>query len=155
MNDEIQPYEQPVDNSRTSFLYSNFNRFQHIIPPYIFSEMIGFSPQRRRAFLLQNKYLVALSFNYAMLELMKKIGYYTIFVIVVRLLWDYWLYQYHALVIAVLLAIVAFYAAFKKTQSKNTQTIKEEMMFSMFSDGLGLSFGLLAGFSNVILGLFV
>lgn len=150
---DIQPYEITRDTNST-FLYSNFNRFQHIIPPYIFQEMIGFSPQRRRAFLLQNKYLVPLSFVYAMLELAKKIGYYILFILILRLLWEYWLFRYHVIYFGILLFIFMFYVAYKATQSRNTKTIKEEMYFYAFSDALGFFFGLLIVFSNMILPLF-
>lgn len=152
---DIQPYED--DNSYSNYIYplsgryTRFNdRFRYALPPYVFQEMIGLSPQRRRAFLLQQKYLTALSFDYAILEVMKKSSQWLLFIGLLRFMWDLFLNQHKVVSVLLILIFLLLFFVFRWQQSSNTRTIREEVVYQFVSDGISVILALLVSFSGTI-----
>lgn len=134
MSDEPQ-YERYDETQR----YVNFSRWQYTIPPYLLEEMMGFSPQKRRAFVLQSRFLVPLSFLYSLLLTIKMIGYYILFQIIVKWLFTYISGDLKIITGIVLFLVFSLYLFLKWAQNKNTSTIKEELIYFSFSNFVSLT----------------
>lgn len=146
-NGNDQPYETTETNT---YIYRNFSRFQYSIPPYIFGEMMGLSPQRRRAYLLQQRYRTALGFDYAILEVFKKTAYWVIVVTIIKILWESFLYEYKIITCLILAITLVLFAVFRWQQRANTKTIKEEIFYQSTSDLAAFIFSMLVSFSGSV-----
>lgn len=131
MFDSEQPYEQPQQDVR----YTYFDRFKYILPPFLYQELIGISPQKRRAFLLQQRYLVPLTFSYSILQFFTR---FSVIVSVEHFIKFFWEVKGDDDPIMFGLLLVIFllcFGLFRLTQAKNTITIKEEVIYKTVVDG--------------------
>lgn len=142
MNDDLQPYEQQTDTR-----YTYFSRFQHILPPYIWQQLIGVTPQGRRAFLLQQRYLTPLTFSYSLLQFFAQFGINLMILHLVKVFWDFKGKDDPVSFGLIFISLIVCYAFFRITTSKNTTTIREEVIYRSLVDGFALFFAILVVFN--------
>lgn len=142
MSDDYQVYEQPTDTR-----YTYFSRFQHILPPYIWQQLIGVTPQQRRAFLLQQRYLTPLTFSYSLLQFFSQFAVNLLILHLVKFFWDYKGSDDPISFFLIFAALIGTYAMFRITTAKNTTTIREEVIYRSVVDGLALVFSILVVFN--------
>lgn len=140
--DDVQPYERSTGATR----YNYFQNFQNILPVYIWDQLIGITPQRRRAYLLQAKYVTPLTFSYALLGFFSQFAVNVGVLYFVRLLWDHFGKSDVIMFALIAIAFVAAYLVFRWSQAKNTKTIQEEMTYRTVIDSLSLFFAVVAAF---------
>lgn len=120
--------------------YLQIDRNKSFPPPYIMDLMMGVSAQRRRAYLLQNKYLTPLTFEYAVFSFFFR---YCVAVSSCSLILVLWLVlgKYNPIIfIGVLLSFISIYIGYQIAASKNVKSIKEEVIFNSFVNALSLFF---------------
>lgn len=133
-------YESP--EVRQVQLYSNFSRYQHFLPQWIWAELMGISPQKRRAFLLEQKFRTPLTFDYAVFDVMIKTAIWIVALAVLKELWRALLRDNLIITVLIIAGWIALYVFHKITQSRNTSTITEELQFQIFSDVFSVLMGL-------------
>lgn len=138
---EGQPYEQ-----QTNGRYTQFSNFRDILPPFIWQELIGITPQKRRAYLLQTKFLTPLTFDYALLQFFSQFAVNIFTLHFVSAFWQLIGKNDPILFFLLVSGFGAGYAMFKWSQSKNTVTIREEIIFRSLVDTLSLTFAIAVTF---------
>lgn len=141
MSDDRQIYEEPTDTR-----YTYFSRFNNILPPYLMDQLIGIQPQKRRSFLLQQKYLVPLTFSYSLLQFFAQFSVNVVVLHVIKKFWQTIGSQDPIIFGLIFLVFSVSYGLFRWTQAKNTTTIREEVFFRTIVDGSSVLFSLIVVF---------
>lgn len=139
---EPQVYEMPTDTR-----YTYFSRFRDILPPYIWQQLMGITPQQRRAFLLQQRYLTPLTFNYSLLQFFSQFSVNVMILHLVKVFWDYKGNDDPISFFLIFAALIGAYAMFRITTAKNTSTIREEVIYRSVVDSLALFFSIIVVFN--------
>jgi len=130
------PSEQTPDDSG----YLQIDREGKFPPPYIMDLMMGINAQRRRAFLLQNQYLTPLTFEYAVFTFFVRFVMMCVVCAILSLLWIF-LGKFNPIVyFCAVVSLISIYLGYQWAVSKNTKTVKEEVIFNTLVNTLALFF---------------
>lgn len=130
-----QPYEQDVNSQ-----YTQIDRNKNYPPPWFFAELMGVAAQRRRSFLLQNQYLTPLTFEYTVFTFFVR---YVMLCVSCGLLVIFWIFLGRFSPIAytgIISAFITIYFTYQWSVTKNTKTVKEEVIFNSLVNSLAAIF---------------
>jgi hypothetical protein len=145
MTERDSQYDSDPNQKNVNIEHTNFSRYSHFIPAWLFESLMPLSPQARRAYLLQEKFRTPLTFDYVVFEIFRKVGLWTFFMGVYRIVWTYLFSQHLILTVGLIVAGILIYFSHKITQAKNTKLIREEIIFQILSDvfSFGMAFYIL------------
>lgn len=112
--------------------YLQVERNKNFPPSFIMDLMMGVSAQRRRAYLLQSKYLTPLTVEYVILTFFFR---YTIMCLICSLAVVLWIVVGYANPIIYMMSIVcliSIYIGYQWSVTQNTKTVKEEVLLNAF-----------------------
>lgn len=120
--------------------YLQIERNKAFPPSYIMDLMMGISAQRRRSYLLQNRYLTPLTFEYTIFVFFFRYVVMTATCGLILLLWIV-LGRFNPVIFfSVLLSLISIYIGYQIAASKNANSIREEVIFNTFVNTLSLLF---------------
>ena len=141
-NQDIPLYEQ-----QKQIEYNYFGRFKDSLPQYIWDQLIGVTPQKRRAFLLQQRYLTPLTFSYVVFQFFAQYASNCIILQLFKFFWDYRGKEDKVITVILIGGFILAYIFYRITTSKNSVTIREEIVYRVLVDSLSVIFAIITVFN--------
>lgn len=135
-----------VEDNKPQGQYLQIDRNKNFPPLYIWQDLIGVSAQRRRAYLLQSKYLTPLTFEYVVLMFFFR---YVLISFLCSLLLVLWLVvgsSNRVIYLLLLVSLISIYIGYQWSVSKNTSTVKEEVLYNILINVLASLFAVFTVF---------
>ncbi|NJL54464.1 hypothetical protein HC928_04175 [bacterium] len=113
--------------------YTQFSRYQNALPQWIWNDLSGIDPQKRRQLAFKSEFKVPLSFKGTVFDTFIKVSTYGLVSSVVRLFWGS-LTSVVPILSGLLIGYLVLYFVLKWAQIKNTQSIREEIIYGLAID---------------------